>query len=94
MDNTMATKEADTMVVATHLEKAPKEISSDVRQHYSIVEKMFATKTYTARYPNWMVGRKLLWMTSIFGSLGDALFGYDQGMSRDYGVPLKDNALM
>lgn len=36
-------------------------------------------KTYNARYPQWLVGRQLLWLTSLFGSLGDALFGFDQG---------------
>ena len=30
-----------------------------------------------SRYP--FVGKPLLWMTCAFGSLGDALFGYDQG---------------
>ncbi|KAL3450520.1 general substrate transporter [Aspergillus insuetus] len=35
---------------------------------------------YNARYPRWLVGRPLLWMTSLFGSLGDALFGFDQGI--------------
>ena len=27
-----------------------------------------------------MVGKSLLWATCFFGSLGDALFGYDQGI--------------
>lgn len=35
--------------------------------------------TYKARY--FFVGKPLLWMTCLFGSLGDALFGYDQGTS-------------
>ncbi|KAI9040674.1 uncharacterized protein KD926_007754 [Aspergillus affinis] len=37
-------------------------------------------QSYKARYPRWLTGNKLLWMASIFGSLGDALFGFDQGI--------------
>ncbi|EIW82521.1 general substrate transporter [Coniophora puteana RWD-64-598 SS2] len=35
---------------------------------------------YTARYPRWMVGKPLLYMTSALASLGDAMFGYGQGI--------------
>jgi hypothetical protein len=41
------------------------------------LERTLKRKTYTPRYL--FVGKKLLWMTCFFGSLGDALFGYDQG---------------
>ncbi|KAH7888015.1 general substrate transporter [Phlebopus sp. FC_14] len=37
-------------------------------------------RTYTARYPQWMVGRPLLYMSSALASLGDAMFGYGQGI--------------
>ncbi|KIJ20099.1 L-arabinose isomerase [Paxillus involutus ATCC 200175] len=37
-------------------------------------------RVYTARYPNWMVGRPLLYMSSALASLGDAMFGYGQGI--------------
>lgn len=39
----------------------------------------FRPKTYSARYPQWMVGRPLLYMSSALASLGDAMFGYGQG---------------
>lgn len=37
-------------------------------------------RVYTARYPRWMVGRPLLYMSSALASLGDAMFGYGQGI--------------
>lgn len=37
-------------------------------------------RTYTARYPRWIVGRPLLYMSSALASLGDAMFGYGQGI--------------
>ncbi|KAH9952224.1 general substrate transporter [Amylocystis lapponica] len=40
----------------------------------------FKPKTYTARYPRWMVGRPILLTSSALASLGDALFGYSQGV--------------
>ncbi|KAH9968278.1 general substrate transporter [Russula dissimulans] len=36
--------------------------------------------TYVPRYPRWMVGRPLLLATSALASLGDAMFGYSQGI--------------
>lgn len=35
---------------------------------------------YTARYPRWMVGKPLLIASSALASLGDAMFGYSQGI--------------
>lgn len=40
----------------------------------------FRPTTYTARYPQWMVGRRLLYASSALASLGDAMFGYSQGI--------------
>jgi len=37
-------------------------------------------KKYTVRYPKWMVGKRLLYASSALASLGDALFGYSQGV--------------
>ncbi|KAG2370109.1 hypothetical protein BDR07DRAFT_1387791 [Suillus spraguei] len=45
----------------------------------TILTMFFRPKTYTARYPQWMVGRPLLYMSSALASLGDAMFGYGQG---------------
>lgn len=41
-------------------------------------EKKLKPKKITARYP--FKGKPLLWATCGFGSLGDALFGYNSGM--------------
>jgi MFS family permease len=49
-------------------------------QSSSLIERALKPTSYTPRYPKWMVGKPLLWATCFFGSLGDALFGYDQGM--------------
>ncbi|KAF7540714.1 hypothetical protein G7054_g1176 [Neopestalotiopsis clavispora] len=44
------------------------------------LERVLTRTSYNPRYPNWLRGRPLLILTSVFGSLGDALFGYDQGI--------------
>ncbi|KAJ3515122.1 hypothetical protein NLJ89_g1957 [Agrocybe chaxingu] len=44
---------------------------------------MFASlrkTSYTVRYPRWMVGKPLLYSSSALASLGDAMFGYSQGI--------------
>ena len=43
----------------------------------TFLERNLRRSTYKTRYL--FVGKPLLWMTCFFGSLGDALFGYDQG---------------
>lgn len=43
----------------------------------SWLERKLKPTKYTPRY--WFKGKPLLWMTCAFGSLGDALFGYDSG---------------
>ena len=40
----------------------------------------FRPKSFAPRYPRWMVGRPLLIGSSALASLGDALFGYSQGV--------------
>jgi hypothetical protein len=40
----------------------------------------FKRRTYSARYPRWMVGKSLLYSSSALASLGDAMFGYSQGI--------------
>ena len=49
-------------------------------QPQNFVERALKPAIYIPRYPQWMVGKPLLWATCFFGSLGDALFGYDQGI--------------
>ncbi|KFZ10148.1 hypothetical protein V501_05333 [Pseudogymnoascus sp. VKM F-4519 (FW-2642)] len=46
----------------------------------TFLERALKPTVYIPRYPKWMVGKRLLWATCLFGSLGDALFGYDQGI--------------
>jgi hypothetical protein len=50
----------------------------EVTTQGSWLERTLKPTSYTPRYP--FVGKPLLWMTCAFGSLGDALFGYDQGI--------------
>ncbi|OJD37896.1 mfs sugar transporter [Diplodia corticola] len=52
--------------------------SEPAGQKPSWLERTLKPKTYNPRYP--FVGKPLLWMTCAFGSLGDALFDYDQGI--------------
>lgn len=40
----------------------------------------FKPKAYTPGYPGWMVGKPLLIASSALASLGDAMFGYSQGI--------------
>lgn len=40
----------------------------------------FRRKEYIVRYPRWMVGKPLLYSSSALASLGDAMFGYSQGI--------------
>ncbi|KAG4432314.1 hypothetical protein IFR05_012193 [Cadophora sp. M221] len=49
-------------------------------QQQNFIERALKPAVYIPRYPKWMVGKPLLWATCFFGSLGDALFGYDQGI--------------
>jgi hypothetical protein len=46
----------------------------------SWLEKKLKPKKVSARYP--FKGAPLLYATCAFGSLGDALFGYNSGMSK------------
>lgn len=54
-------------------------VESNTRQ-LSWVERKLKPKSVSARYP--IKGAPLLWATSAFGGLGDALFGYNSGETR------------
>ncbi|KAJ6439253.1 high-affinity glucose transporter [Purpureocillium lavendulum] len=54
----------------------PQETQREVKTSW--LESKLKPKTIHSRYP--FKGKPLLWMTCAFGSLGDALFGYDQGI--------------
>lgn len=51
-----------------------------ILEEQSWLEKKIKPKKVNARYP--IKGKPLLFMTCAFGSLGDALFGYNSGMAR------------
>ncbi|KAI0771959.1 general substrate transporter [Trametes elegans] len=40
----------------------------------------FRPQSFPRRYPQWMVGKPLLFASSALASLGDAMFGYSQGV--------------
>jgi hypothetical protein len=66
----------------THVERQnsvvlTSDFAPELTAHSSWLERALKPTKYTPRYP--FVGKPLLWMTCAFGSLGDALFGYDQG---------------
>jgi len=52
-------------------------VAVDVRAHESWLESKIKPRKVTARYP--IKGAALLYATCGFGSLGDALFGYNSG---------------
>lgn len=58
-------------------------ISALVEEHQGWWERKLKPKKITARYP--FKGKPLLWATCGFGSLGDALFGYNSGMANETG---------
>jgi hypothetical protein len=53
------------------------EIASKVESEQGWLESKLKPKKITARYP--IKGKALLFATCGFGSLGDALFGYNSG---------------
>jgi len=53
----------------------------DFNANQGWLERKIKPKKITARYP--FKGKALLYMTCAFGSLGDALFGYNSGKSYD-----------
>ena len=53
-------------------------VAGQVNEHQGWIERKLKPKKITARYP--IKGKALLFATCGFGSLGDALFGYNSGM--------------
>lgn len=53
-------------------------VAAQVADQESWIEKKLKPKGVNARYP--IKGAPLLFATCAFGSLGDALFGYNSGM--------------
>lgn len=66
--------------VASHsanIQQRANQIASQVAAEQGRVETLLKPKKITARYP--IKGKTLLFATCSFGSLGDALFGYNSG---------------
>ncbi|KAH7370116.1 general substrate transporter [Rhexocercosporidium sp. MPI-PUGE-AT-0058] len=57
-----------------------KDLADIATEPQNFIERILKPSTYVPRYPKWMIGAPLLWLTCFFGSLGDSLFGYDQGI--------------
>lgn len=53
-------------------------VAVQIAAQESWIERKLKPKKITARYP--IKGKALLFATCAFGSLGDALFGYNSGM--------------
>ncbi len=52
----------------------------DLGDFSSVLMQRLKPTSYSPRYPRWMVGRPLLLASSALPSLGDAMFGYGQGV--------------
>lgn len=55
-------------------------VAQEASGQQSWLERKLKPSKITARYPKAIRGKKLLFATCGFGSLGDALFGYNSGM--------------
>jgi hypothetical protein len=76
----MATRRASAVVERNNLLRDRSQlVAAQVLEQESWIEKKLKPKGVTARYP--IKGAALLYATCAFGSLGDALFGYNSGMS-------------
>ncbi|CDM31293.1 hypothetical protein DTO013E5_75 [Penicillium roqueforti] len=71
------TKSSEPAPVATLRERSLA-VAAEVEQQQSWLERKLKPKKITARYP--LTGKSLLYATCAFGSLGDALFGYNSGI--------------
>ena len=81
----MATEVGKRPSVAEHnvdLRRRSSAVAGKVAQQDSWIERKLKPTKITARYP--IKGAPLLYGTCAFGSLGDALFGYNSGKSTQY----------
>ena len=76
-----------TMTITKSFEPAPNgtlrerslAVAAQVEEQQTWLERKLKPKKISARYP--FKGTALLYATCAFGSLGDALFGYNSGMT-------------
>jgi hypothetical protein len=60
-------------------------VAAQAEEQYGWLEKKLKPKKISARYP--FTGKALLYSTCAFGSLGDALFGYNSGIVTSCSLP-------
>ncbi|KAL4734388.1 general substrate transporter [Aspergillus similis] len=60
------------------IQRRSRAVAEQIAEHESWLEKTLKPKKVSARYP--FKGKPLLYATCAFGSLGDALFGYNSGI--------------
>lgn len=75
----MATRNNSVASTSANLQQRANQIAAQVEREQGWLESKLKPKTITARYP--IKGKSLLFATCGFGSLGDALFGYNSGKS-------------
>lgn len=74
----MATRNNSVASQSVNIRHRANQIASQVEAEQGWLESKLKPKKITARYP--FTGKALLFATCGFGSLGDALFGYNSGM--------------
>jgi hypothetical protein len=74
----MASRSNSVAVQNANIRQRADQVIHQVEAEASWIEKKLKPSKITARYP--IKGAALLYATCGFGSLGDALFGYNSGM--------------
>lgn len=75
----MAARNNSVASQSANIQQRANQIASQVEAEQGWLESKLKPKKITARYP--ITGKALLFATCGFGSLGDALFGYNSGKS-------------
>lgn len=73
----MATRNNSVASQSANIQQRANQIAGQVAAEQGWFETLLKPKKITARYP--IKGKALLFATCGFGSLGDALFGYNSG---------------
>lgn len=75
----MAARNMSVVSQSANIRQRADQIADQVAAEQGWLERQLKPKKITARYP--IKGKALLFATCGFGSLGDALFGYNSGLS-------------
>lgn len=78
----MASRNNSVAIQNANIRQRADQVVHQVEAEASWIEKKLKPSKVTARYP--IKGAALLYATCGFGSLGDALFGYNSGTSHVY----------